>query len=509
MVEFTGGGGIVGMPGIPDLPIQTDYGVQLAAQQAQVGAANQAALNNIFNNFGLQTDYYSGLGAAYGRATGGFDGGAPAPQPAPQPAAAQLPAPMSSVFDTGAGAVPYYGGGGGGGGGGGYGLGGGGWSGDLPGEVSMGGSSSYAMQPGLAGTTYADPAASFDSRFAASAPAASFSDRFPTPGSGPVGPTSSAFSFDPNAYSQGFGNQGGFGGDPNWGGFGQGYGPGFGGGQAGLPGEIDAGGRGGGYGSYFGGQGGGGGGGGALAYDAGVPQAPSAIDAVNRYAFTSPGTYPPAPQMPSSTDPQTGQWGGGFGGGGGSHTDQFTGLTINDAPMVSPDQQALANQRAPYAAQIGNDPAASLDFATRLYLEDQNNSMTRQGIAEAMMNRNVATGQNPLSAAYFPQTPEYLAQYAAAKQMLPGNDALLGQIYGEMGNAFGGSNTSNYATDWASGGTAADEATWATPTWTSPSNEQFFRKDIYSPSTGQTQAGAGIAAKNLLWYNSLHGMPPL
>jgi hypothetical protein len=41
-----------------------------------VGAQGQAQLNNNFGNFGQQTDYYSGLGAAYGRATGGFNGGA-------------------------------------------------------------------------------------------------------------------------------------------------------------------------------------------------------------------------------------------------------------------------------------------------------------------------------------------------------------------------------------------------------------------------------------------------
>lgn len=37
-----------------------------------VGDQSQALLNNIFNNFGQQTDYYSALGAAYGRQTGGF-----------------------------------------------------------------------------------------------------------------------------------------------------------------------------------------------------------------------------------------------------------------------------------------------------------------------------------------------------------------------------------------------------------------------------------------------------
>jgi hypothetical protein len=57
-----------------------DYGSMSAADiNASMGLTgagyqDQALLNNIFGNFGQQTDYYSGLGAAYGRATGGFGG---------------------------------------------------------------------------------------------------------------------------------------------------------------------------------------------------------------------------------------------------------------------------------------------------------------------------------------------------------------------------------------------------------------------------------------------------
>lgn len=39
-----------------------------------LGQQGQAQLDNIFNNFGKQTDYYSNLGASYGRQTGGFGG---------------------------------------------------------------------------------------------------------------------------------------------------------------------------------------------------------------------------------------------------------------------------------------------------------------------------------------------------------------------------------------------------------------------------------------------------
>jgi hypothetical protein len=62
------------------------------ANQAAMAAQAQAAQNNVFasgGGFGAQTNYYSGLGAAYGRATGGFNGSAPGwadPQPQQQPA---------------------------------------------------------------------------------------------------------------------------------------------------------------------------------------------------------------------------------------------------------------------------------------------------------------------------------------------------------------------------------------------------------------------------------------
>jgi hypothetical protein len=52
-----------------------------------VGAQGQAQLNNNFGNFGQQTDYYSGLGAAYGRNVG-------------------EPSGMGSVFDQSAYGMP-------------------------------------------------------------------------------------------------------------------------------------------------------------------------------------------------------------------------------------------------------------------------------------------------------------------------------------------------------------------------------------------------------------------
>jgi hypothetical protein len=81
------GGGVIG--GIPNQqPAMSAYQIQQSMGLPGPAAQNQAALNQNFSNFGQQTDYYSALGAAYGRATGGFGGGGGA-----------------SVFDTGA--APY------------------------------------------------------------------------------------------------------------------------------------------------------------------------------------------------------------------------------------------------------------------------------------------------------------------------------------------------------------------------------------------------------------------
>jgi hypothetical protein len=158
---------------------------------------------------------------------------------------------------------------------------------------------------------------------------------------------------------------------------------------------------------------------------------------------------------------------------------------------------SLAAQRSGYANMVRDNPQLSLQLAARLYSEDNNNPDTRTGIMEAMLNRMNATGQNPLNPKYYPS--DATSRLPQALQTVSSNNELLNQIYQEMERAWGGSNLSNYATDWASGSVAANSQNTATPTWTSPSNEQFFRKDISNPTTG-----AGIAAKNQAWYNAFY-----
>jgi hypothetical protein len=86
-----------------------NLGYNTNANLAYVGGQNQAALNNAYGpqGFGGQTDYYSALGAAYGRATGGFGGGGngiPGAYPAGTVTSAPMPGyQLDPTPDVGAG----------------------------------------------------------------------------------------------------------------------------------------------------------------------------------------------------------------------------------------------------------------------------------------------------------------------------------------------------------------------------------------------------------------------
>jgi hypothetical protein len=72
-IPAMGGGAIFG--GVPNVsPAWSADQINKSMWGSYSPQQAQAPLSNIFANFGKQTDYYSGLGAAYGRATGGFGG---------------------------------------------------------------------------------------------------------------------------------------------------------------------------------------------------------------------------------------------------------------------------------------------------------------------------------------------------------------------------------------------------------------------------------------------------
>ena len=173
----------------------------------------------------------------------------------------------------------------------------------------------------------------------------------------------------------------------------------------------------------------------------------------------------------------------------------------------SGDPNAWEVSRAPYTTQLAQDPDQMYKMAARLYLELGNDSTGRQAIAEAMFNRNAATGADPLDPNYFPHGPnnqKYLNDYANALATLKDNPQLLGQIYSEIGQAAAGSNISNGATDWASADTAAESAKYTTSTYKSPvEGESFFRKDLDNSVTGTP-----TAKKVQDWYNNIMNWQP-
>jgi hypothetical protein len=73
---FGGGGYFGGIPNVAPAWDANQINRSMGMGPGGAGTQDQNTLNNIFSNFGRQTDYYSGLGAAYGRQTGGFGGAA-------------------------------------------------------------------------------------------------------------------------------------------------------------------------------------------------------------------------------------------------------------------------------------------------------------------------------------------------------------------------------------------------------------------------------------------------
>ena len=179
-----------------------------------------------------------------------------------------------------------------------------------------------------------------------------------------------------------------------------------------------------------------------------------------------------------------------------------------------PVEQRLAAQRAGVGNYYNTNESEKYRLALKLYQELQGDSEGRVGIAEAMMNRMNATGQNMLNPKYYPSKPEDLAYNAERDRALRANSALLQQIYSEMARAFAGSNISNYATDWASDSpgnmVASNAAKYSTETWASPnSEERFFRKDLPTKdATGKSWAGLGNVNNNIRWFEAVTGTPP-
>ena len=142
---------------------------------------------------------------------------------------------------------------------------------------------------------------------------------------------------------------------------------------------------------------------------------------------------------------------------------------------------ALADQRAPYKAIADANPSVRETMAAIMIAED-GSAAGRQGVAEAMMNRVNSRGE-PFAKAMDPAYhADYMvkdpAKFQSRLAEIRNNPQLKAEMYALQDKAFAGSNITNLATDYASGGTAAKSRTNSTPTFTSEGGSQFFRKDI-------------------------------
>ena len=78
-----------------------------------------------------------------------------------------------------------------------------------------------------------------------------------------------------------------------------------------------------------------------------------------------------------------------------------------------------------------------------------------------MLNRLAARGLNPLDPRYYPQDAASVRHYNESLSLMRNNPNMLNTVMQDAERAFGGSNYSNYATDWASqvaGMTVAERA---------------------------------------------------
>ena len=172
--------------------------------------------------------------------------------------------------------------------------------------------------------------------------------------------------------------------------------------------------------------------------------------------------------------------------------EQFRGPNLQDA--INP----LYQQRQEWATYLRDNPEDRFSLAARMHTEDQNDPNARMAVFESMLNADQATDRSPYNLKYYPNN----GQYQEAMARLRANPELLNQVYAEMDRVLAGSNVGNYSTDWGSDNgpgqmVATNARKYFTPTWLAPGGEQFYRKD-QTPSI----AGQGIINDNLEWLRS-------
>ena len=171
--------------------------------------------------------------------------------------------------------------------------------------------------------------------------------------------------------------------------------------------------------------------------------------------------------------------------------------------------QTLADQRKPYMDYLNANPELKQKMAG-LLLSEEPSSEGRTGTAETMFNRMISHGVKPEQMGtsaealasgrgvyYEPLRPG--GTHGASMERLANNPKLMAQTLADIDRAGGGSNVSNYGTQNASAGVAANAA--RTSTVTMPAREgisdQWSRKD--NPDYAWLH-GKGTTKKEREWY---------
>ena len=161
----------------------------------------------------------------------------------------------------------------------------------------------------------------------------------------------------------------------------------------------------------------------------------------------------------------------------------------------------LVDQRRGFAEQARKDPNLMFKLVAKAMQEDQNSSEGRTGVIEAMLNRLNATGQSPLNPGYYPKNKEVYNSLIEAK--LRNDPALYASVLADVERAFGGSNVANYATNWSSGDTWADDKQYVNHAREIGGN-QFYIKNLNTPA-GKAWAGPGTVRDNQRWLDRVMG----
>lgn len=205
---------------------------------------------------------------------------------------------------------------------------------------------------------------------------------------------------------------------------------------------------------------------------------------------------------------------------------EFTGTPVNSTSIqqiapgygsftpTSARENWLAQQRAPIATAISDNPELLMEIAARIRTEDANSPVGQQAVFEAMLNNQIATsfdakgnpikGVDMLGPAYYPKTGDPAAAYQKNLALMQSNPGEFGQMREIMAKVFQGSNISQGAFGWSQGNSpqAKSDLANARLVYTSPQTGKDF--NVFYQPTGSSFGPTYIGGQNY-WLSQ---MPP-